>query len=112
MTTIVNRLSLIQIVRENPDDFFLSNAKEDPIVFLLGNEEEQWTSAALTLLNKHKVPVTLLPWEHILEVRSLLELVRYPVIQFWVNGSLKKCVVGFHAGEIKNLVDIYFKAVL
>lgn len=77
-----------------------------PVIMVLGDQGEQWTSAVLAFFEKNNVPVFFFPWSKLVNVRSSLNLVYYPVTQCWNNGKLELEVIGYQTYELRKFIGI------
>lgn len=111
MTTTPSKTSDVIFLRDTPEGIYYSSIdRETPTVLVLGEIEEQWTSMTMSYLEHNSVSVVFLPWSQLQEVRLSSELVYYPITQLWMGGKLQQEVVGYHAEELRQVINLFFHA--
>jgi len=71
---------------------------------IFGEVGEQWTDEVLNVFEAAGVKVNLFPWASVIELRLQLEIVCYPYIQLWKNGSLRGELEGYKNEELQHLI--------
>ncbi len=72
---------------------------------LLGEEGERWTEAIIDLFEDAGIKLYLFSWSKSIDIRLELELVSYPFLQVWRDGSLYKEVIGYNNDDYQRLLQ-------
>jgi len=96
---------------QNPEDFYFDiiNEPNKTSMVIFGEKSDMWTSRTIDLLIENDIPVFLLPWSNVKNLRLQFCLVSYPVIQLWHDRELLRESVGFNPDSLKSMANQYFK---
>lgn len=84
--------------------YYRAIERDCPVLVLLGEESERWTGAMIDALHAQAIAFDFFPWDAVPDVRMQSDVVRYPVLQLWVNGSLEEEMSGFQPARLRSII--------
>jgi len=98
---------MMKTIPSNPESFWQLVEREEPTVIIFGEDEEQWTEHALAQMRKQEVPVHFFSWEACEQLRTELDICRYPVVQVWCDGKTVSEMIGYRAEDVRAMTRTY-----